>query len=140
MCVLCVSLAISFPPPHALSIPGIADGACYPTNVTAANGTKPTPSPGPGPGPSPGPPGNKWHAIDELDCTDAACTKCKDNGSFETNTCLETTQAGLYIKGACADDGASISELTFSDSACSEQTGSYPVRFISGNGGMCVWG
>ena len=75
----------------------IADGACYPTNVTTANGTKP-PSPSPGPGPSPGPT-NKYVAIDELDCTDPQCTKCKDNGSFQTNKCLATTQAGLYITG-----------------------------------------
>ena len=51
-----------------------------------------------------------------------------DNGSFDTNTCLETTSPGLYILGNCSDDGTSISELTFADSACSQQTGSYPNK------------
>lgn len=108
-----------------MDICGIAEAACYPTGAKVANGTLP-PSPSP-PGPSPSP-GNKWKAIDEKDCTDAACTSCTDNGSFNTNTCLETTDAGLYIIGNCSDDGTMINELTFSDSQCSRQTGSYPNK------------
>jgi hypothetical protein len=104
---------------------GIADAACYPTGAETANGTKPGPSPGPGPSPSPG---NKWKSIDQQDCTDAACTKCTDNGSFDTNTCLETTSAGLYIKGSCADDGKSITEFTYNDAQCQQQTGKYPSK------------
>ena len=102
---------------------GIADAACYPTGVRAANGTKP-----PSPSPSPPGPGNKWKSIDEKDCTDAACTKCKDNGSFNANTCLETTDAGLFIIGNCSADGNSINEFTFNDKSCTEQTGSYPSK------------
>ena len=68
----------------------------------------------------------QWKSIDEKDCTDAACTKCVDNGSFDTNTCLETTSAGLYIKGNCSANGTSIVELTFNDAQCRHATGKYP--------------
>ena len=67
-----------------------------------------------------------WRSIDEKDCTDAACTQCTDNGSFNTSTCLETTEPGLYITGNCSVDGKRILELTFADAQCRERTGSYP--------------
>ena len=68
----------------------------------------------------------QWKSIDEKDCTDAACTKCVDNGSFNTNTCLATTASDLWIKGNCSADGKAIVELTYNDGDCSERTGVYP--------------
>jgi len=102
---------------------GIADAATYPIGAKQANGTKPAPTPSP-PRPTP----NKYVGVDQKDCSDKLCTKCTDNGVFKTNSCLETTQQGLYIEASCSDDGSSISEFTYSDSTCQHKTGSYPTQ------------
>ena len=67
-------------------------------------------------------------AIEEQNCNDAACTQCTHSDSFATDKCLETTDAGLYIRGSCSADGSMIQEDTFNDPKCQTKTGNYPSK------------